>query len=131
MIKFSPENTSDKARARADQRRTALYHVSPRANRESIQRTGIEPAVFSQGKQKTAWYVESSRVMWALVHCAARHNCDVFDLDVWIVGKTQFKKLARTHMNGVFQSPCNVKVRMFMTAQKAEEKEREWLELLG
>lgn len=131
MEKPNTLTMSDRARNLAEQRRGMLFHVSPNKNRDSIQRLGIEPELFSQGKQKTAWYVESSRVMWALVHCAKRHGVDVFDLDVWIVPRSKFGKLSRTSMNGVYQSPCNIKTRLYMTAEKAEQKEAAWMELLG
>jgi len=122
-------NAADKARLRANVRRDHLYHVSPKVNRESILATGIEPAVYSHGKQKTAWYVEAGALMWALVHCARRHKCDVFELDVWIVPQASFKRLARTNMKGVYQSPCNMKTKLYMTAERAEEKQREWMEV--
>lgn len=131
MTKYTQPTEGDKARARAEQRRAYLYHVSPAANRESILIHGIEPAVFSQGKLKTAWYVEASAVMWALVHCAKRHKCDVFALDVWMVPRAEFKRLTRTNMNAVYQSPCNIKTKLFMTAEKAEQKQVQWMELFG
>lgn len=93
--------------------------------------TGIEPALFSRGKQKTSWYVDADRVMWALVHCSRRHGVTLDELDVWIIPIADFAKLSRTNMRGVFQSPCVIHTRHFMSAWMAEQKQAEWLEILS
>jgi hypothetical protein len=122
---------AQKARRRAEVRASHLYHVSPSRNRESILMHGIEPSLFSQGKRKTAWYVDADRVMWAIIHVCRRHGVTLDEVDVWIVPSHLLRHIEKTSIRGGFQSTCRVAVKTYMSAWIAEQKQYEWLEYLS
>lgn len=131
MVVPKVRNVSDKARERAAQRKLHIYHVAPSAVRESIQRSGIEPAIYARDRQRVAWYVEANAVMFAIVQCAARHHLTFDQIDVWIIPRSSFKKLERGGALYHYKSACHVKPSLFMSAFRALEKETEWLSTIS
>lgn len=105
-----------------------LYHVSPNKNRASILTHGLEPSIFSRDRQKKLWLVEWKQIMWAIMHTARRHGVDPIDCDVWIVHKSTIRRLQKTAFRDVFQTPCRVQVKVFMTAQHAMHRYEQFLE---
>jgi hypothetical protein len=85
-----------------------LYHVTLRDNHASITRAGVEP-LFARGAKKASWWVDYSRLHWALAHCSARHNASVNQLEVWAVSKKAFPRLMKFRYPGMFFTPCRVK----------------------
>jgi hypothetical protein len=86
----------------------AWYHVSPRKNRDSIGKSGIEP-IMSLGKLKVSWWVSERALLWAVAHCSARHSVSVAELDVWTYNHPQgLKNKTRTKWQGVVFTPCRV-----------------------
>jgi len=85
-----------------------IYHVSPKKNRESILKSGIEP-LHSRGRLRACWYVSRDRIEWALAHCSARHGVSVDKLDVYIVESAKIPVLRRNKHRGIYNSPCRVK----------------------
>lgn len=81
-----------------------LYHVTPRDNRDSISEFGIDPAR-SKGKARQCWFVDDSKLLWAVAHCSARHSVSVDLLDVWSINR-QIPRLRRTAWQGVFCTFC-------------------------
>ena len=59
-----------------------LYHVSPRKNRVSIAKRGIDPAK-AQSIWKRSWLVPAEKIGLAIEHVRKRHRCRLFD--VWEV----------------------------------------------
>lgn len=50
-----------------------LYHVTHINNIESIYSAGLDPN-HSAGKEAKVWLVDESALLWAIAHCADRHN---------------------------------------------------------
>jgi hypothetical protein len=76
-----------------------VYHATPRRNRRSIDRTGLDPARSKQGR-KAVWLFSASRLEWAILHVANRHRCKVADVIVYTVEVD--KKALRKHARGLF-----------------------------
>lgn len=94
-----------------------LYHVTPSRNVGSIAMSGIEP-ILATGKQQLSWYVERSRLLWAIAHCSARHHLPVNELTVFEMPANYVRNLRRTAWRGVWCSPC---VARPINHRKAEE----------
>lgn len=99
-----------------------LYHISPASNRDSISRLGIDP-VFSKGKLDVCWFVDQSKLVWAVAHCSARHSVSVDKLDVWVV-ETPLKRQRKTAWRGVFNTPCRTIAARHVPAVTFLDKER-------
>lgn len=84
-----------------------LYHVSPKKNHESILKSGVEP-LFSQGAMPQCWWVDSSRLTWAIAHTSARHNISVLEIEVWSLDSKHFPRLYKWVYSGVFRTPCRI-----------------------
>jgi len=82
-----------------------LYHVTPNTTRDSITRQGVEP-IYSRGKMRVSWWVDRSRLMWALAHVSAKHQVSVDKLDIWVTTDKQIKNRHRSAWQGVFYTPC-------------------------
>lgn len=100
-----------------------LYHVSPSKNRDSIARFGIDP-IFSKGKQNVSWFVDQSKLVWAVAHCSARHSVSVDKLDVWVT-ETPLKRQRKTSWRGVFTTPCRTLATRHVPAITLLDKERD------
>lgn len=98
-----------------------LYHVTPDKNRGSIAVHGIEP-ILATGKQKLSWFVDKSRLVWALAHCSARHNVPVSDLVVFEIPAHHIPNIRRTAWKGVYSTPCHSRP---INYRKGEEYVRE------
>lgn len=97
---------------------TAYYHVTLARNLESITRTGVDPA-FSKGKQQVSWFVDRSKLAWAILHVQKRYKVNMADI---IVFSAQTLKRARNSGHrGIFSSPCNNRVQFFRTADQVVE----------
>lgn len=83
-----------------------LYHVTPAKNAGSIAVTGIEPAL-ATGKQQLSWFVDRSRLVWAIAHCSARHHISVDQLVVFEMPANYVRNLRRTAWRGVYSTPCH------------------------
>lgn len=83
-----------------------LYHVTTMDRIDSIEEFGLDPK-FAQGKTKASWFVEASRLDWAIMHVSARHRCAtdylvIFCLDMNIdIGQLQTMSFRR-YQNGVW-----------------------------
>jgi hypothetical protein len=58
---------------------TYRYHWTHRANLASIARDGLDPA-HSRGRLKVVWSCEAGRVLWAVGHVSAHHECSPDDM---------------------------------------------------
>jgi len=79
-----------------------LYHVTREANVNSILAGGISPA-FALGKLRASWYVDHSRLSWAISHVSENTGLSVASLyvcQVWAL-RSYFQ---RTRFTGVFTS---------------------------
>lgn len=114
--------------ARQKTRDNTLYHVSPSKNRASILAHGLEPSLFSRGAQKKLWLVEWKEIMWALAHTAKRHGVRPEDCDVWIINKLAIKRLQKTGLRDVWQTPCKVAAHVYMSAQHTMERYEQYLQ---
>jgi hypothetical protein len=76
-----------------------VYHATPRRNRRSIDRTGLDPAKSKQGR-KAVWLFAAPRLEWAILHVANRHRCRVADVIVYTVEVDA--KDVRKHAKGLF-----------------------------
>lgn len=76
-----------------------LFHVSPRKNRESLLRHGIDPAK-SRGRHKRIWLAGHRKLVWAIMHIAKHHRCCPDSLEIFVchVPKVLLRKLR----NGVY-----------------------------
>jgi len=95
-----------------------LYHVSPKSNHLAIAKTGIE-AAFAKNKSHTSWFVDWSRVGWALAHVSSRHKVPVDDLEIWIVIAEQVRNVKRSRLQGVFYTRCFVRTVAVISADRA------------
>ena len=89
-----------------------VYHVSLVSNHDSILRLGVD-GIFSQGAKKESWWVDNSRLHWALAHCSARFGVSVNQLEVWQADRTQIPRLHKFRYAGMYSTPCRVKTRFF------------------
>lgn len=80
-----------------------LYHVTSyeRAVR-ILDSGGIDPK-FSQGRNKTCWYVTKQHVPWAIAHIAHRHQLQLADISILFV-RCDTSKLLKTSKGGVYCS---------------------------
>lgn len=88
---------------------TNLFHVSPKANEQSILKSGVDP-IFSKGKAQLSWFVSYERLPWALAHCSARHNLPVSELVIFTVPSLRLRKMRRTRYDGIYATPCRTRV---------------------
>lgn len=58
-----------------------LYHCTPRRNKPSIRREGIDPA-YSRSDTERSYYVTAGSLDWAIPHVAMRHGVDERDVIV-------------------------------------------------
>jgi hypothetical protein len=86
-----------------------LYHVSPRANRDSIIRLGVDP-IFATGEHKYSWWVDRPRLEWAIIHVSAKYNLSVLQCDVFMADNRSIPRLRRADKIGLFYTPCRAKV---------------------
>lgn len=77
-----------------------LYHVSPRINRESIQRAGLTP-LYATGKLKVVWACTRKNIEWALTHVIGRHGWQPAGWDVWCID-TPKRPLRRWSKRGIY-----------------------------
>lgn len=84
-----------------------LYHVSPAKNRANILSFRLDP-IFSLGKQQVIWLVDETKLLWAIVHCSARHHTSADKLDIWLCPEV-IHKLQKTPWKGVYKTPCAVR----------------------
>lgn len=79
-----------------------LYHVTREANIPSIMEHGVNPA-FALGNLRASWYVDSSRLSWAIAHVSDNTGLSVSELYVChvLAAREYFK---RTRLVGVFTS---------------------------
>lgn len=89
-----------------------LYHVSPHWNTAPLLNHGVDPA-HSRGKMRVSWFVDESRVLWALAHCSARWSVAVDGLVVCecLVSRDT---LAKSRWEGVYVSRMIIKVNKVM-----------------
>jgi hypothetical protein len=83
-----------------------LYHITLNSNLNSIIDHGIDPEK-SRGKLKVSWWVDETRIDWALAHVSARHNvptCDLIIFKRWFDNNFEFKEFKRTRWYGVYQT---------------------------
>lgn len=88
-----------------------LYHVSLASNHASIDRAGVD-GIFARGAKKASWWVDYSRVHWALAHCSAKHGVSVNQLEVWSAPKSRFPRLMRFRYPGMYFTPCRIRPTM-------------------
>jgi len=86
---------------------STLYHVSPVANHKSIQALGVE-SIYAKGAKKASWWVDDTRLHWALAHCSARLGVSVNELEVWAADRSQFPRLMRFRYPGMYFTPCRI-----------------------
>jgi hypothetical protein len=79
-----------------------LYHVTREANVNSILAVGISPA-FALGKLRASWYVDASRLSWAIAHVSENTGLSVAELYVCHV-LAERSYFQRTRFTGVFTS---------------------------
>lgn len=82
-----------------------LYHVTPNTTHDSITRQGVEP-IYSRGKMRVSWWVDRSRLMWAIAHVSAKHQVSVDKLDIWVTTEGNIKNKRCAPWKGVFYTPC-------------------------
>jgi hypothetical protein len=85
-----------------------LYHVTLASNHDAIARMGIEP-MFAKGAKKASWWVDETRIYWALAHCSTRYDASVLQLEVWAAPKKSFPRLLRFRWPGIFFTTCRIK----------------------
>lgn len=61
----------------------AYFHVSIRANRESIRKIGVDP-IFSRGAMQVSWWVAEGLLEWAIAHVMKRYKAEREQIDVWV-----------------------------------------------
>lgn len=91
------------------------YHVSPAKNRVFILTGGLEP-ILAVGEDKKVFFVDRQRLLWAVAFVSARHKTHVGDLDIWMVSGPVRNLRADKDWRGVYGTPCNVRVRDWVTA---------------
>lgn len=79
-----------------------LYHVTREANVPSILSLGVSPA-FALGNMRAVWYVDSSRLSWAIAHVSDNTGLSVAELYVCHV-LAAHEAFKRTRLPGVFTS---------------------------
>lgn len=79
-----------------------LFHVTREANVPGILSLGISPA-FSLGKLRASWFVDHTRLSWAIAHVSDNTGLSVSELYVChvLARREAFK---RTRLSGVFTS---------------------------
>ena len=79
-----------------------LFHVTREANVPGILSVGVSPA-FALGKLRASWYVDSTRLSWAIAHVSDNTGLSVAELYVChvLARREAFK---RTRLPGVFTS---------------------------
>lgn len=92
----------------ASQSGGVLYHVSLTSNHDSISRIGVE-SIYARGAKKASWWVDYSRIHWALAHCSARYGVGVNQLEVWAAPRKSFPRLMRFRYPGMYFTPCRIK----------------------
>jgi len=77
-----------------------LYHVTREANIPSIMEHGVSPA-FALGNLRASWYVDHSRLSWAIAHVSQNTGLSVSELYVCqvLAAREYFR---RTRFTGVF-----------------------------
>lgn len=83
-----------------------LFHVSPEYNHNSILAAGVSP-VFSQGKQSRCWYVDYSRLSWAISHISQKSGLSVAQLVVATVWADR-GYFSRTRLSGVYTAKATL-----------------------
>ena len=95
---------------------TNVFHVTTRANEDSILKSGIDP-VYSKGKAQLSWFVSYERLPWALAHCSARHHTPVDNLVVFPVPFTRLRRWRNSRYPGIYSTPCRTKVDISVPAE--------------
>jgi len=97
-----------------------LFHVSPKSNRASILKSGVDP-IFSHGIRKVSWWVDTRALMWAVSHCSDRYGVSPANLDVFIVKASAVPQMRNAGFVGLHMTGCRVKVSEYLSALKALE----------
>jgi hypothetical protein len=76
-----------------------LCHVTPTKNCDSIIELGISP-LFAQQQPGRCWFVNTSKLLWAISHVSAHHEVDVGRLSIFTVDFKQH--FLKTGLKGVY-----------------------------
>jgi len=96
-----------------------LYHVTLAKNLDSITRSGVDP-LYSTGARQLSWFVESSKLAWAILHTQTRHKVGIDQIIVF--GAETLKRATRTGFKGVFSTPCSTRVKFCGTAVQVTQR---------
>jgi len=80
-----------------------LYHVTLTINIQSIYTHGLLPDM-ATGKEKKVWLVTREALLWAIAHCANRHDVHISDLVV-IPIYANIGWVFQTKWQGVYSCP--------------------------
>jgi hypothetical protein len=79
-----------------------LYHVTLKTNIESIYDNGLQPHL-ATGKEAKTWLVSEEKLLWAIAHCANRHNVLISNLAIIPVHAIP-AKISNTQWQGIYTS---------------------------
>lgn len=82
-----------------------LFHVSPKTNRASITKSGVDP-IWSRGKSQCSWWVDQRKLAWAIAHCSAHHGVPADQLEVWYRDGNTARNMKRSRWAGVYWTTC-------------------------